>query len=298
MVSKQTNKCKGKVMANIDTLIQDIHKTLEKGINTGNIQNRDALDKCVREMYRSIRSTLDEGQREPSSTLRMSQIGKPTRQIWYDLKKTKRPDLDGQTKLKFLFGDLLESLLILLATVSGHEVTEEQQEVEVNGIKGHKDCRIDGVLVDVKSASSYAFKKFKDGTLQFDDPFGYIAQISGYAEAGNDKEAAFFAIDKSSAELALLKVDDMEMINASDRINELKEVTSKDTPPPRCYGDEADGKSGNRKLVIGCVYCPYKETCWADANGGQGLRAFKYSNGVRYLTVTAKVPDVEELTAA
>jgi hypothetical protein len=282
-------------MANIDTLIQDIYKTLEQGINTGSVQNRDALQKCASDMYHSIRRTLEEGQRESSSSLRMSQIGKPTRQIWYDLKKTKKRDLDGQTKLKFLFGDMLESLLILLATVSGHEVTEEQQEVEVNGIKGHKDCRIDGVLVDVKSASSYAFKKFKDGTLSLDDPFGYIAQISGYAEAGQDKEAAFFAIDKSSAELALLKVEDIDMINASDRINELKEVATKDTPPPRCYGDEADGKSGNRKLVIGCVFCPYKETCWADANGGQGLRAFKYSNGVRYLTVTAKTPDVEEI---
>jgi hypothetical protein len=284
-------------MANIDTLIQDIYKTLEKGINTGSVQNRDAIQKCTSAMYDSIRRTLEEGQRETSSNLRMSQIGKPTRQIWYDLKETKKPDLDGQTKLKFLFGDMLESLLILLATVSGHEVTEEQKEVEVNGIKGHKDCRIDGVLVDVKSASSYAFKKFKDGTLSLDDPFGYIAQISGYAEAGKDKEAAFFAIDKSSAELALLKVGDMDMINASDRINELKEVASKDTPPPRCYGDVEDGKSGNRKLVIGCVFCPYKETCWADANGGQGLRAFKYSNGVRYLTVTAKIPDVEEITA-
>lgn len=282
-------------MASIDTLIQDIYKTLEQGINTGSVQNRDALQKCASDMYHSIRRTLEEGQRESSSSLRMSQIGKPTRQIWYDLKKTKKRDLDGQTKLKFLFGDMLESLLILLATVSGHEVTEEQQEVEINGIKGHKDCRIDGVLVDVKSASSYAFKKFKDGTLSLDDPFGYIAQISGYAEAGQDKEAAFFAIDKSSAELALLKVEDMDMINASDRINELKEVATKDTPPPRCYGDEADGKSGNRKLVIGCVFCPYKETCWADANGGQGLRAFKYSNGVRYLTVTAKTPDVEEI---
>lgn len=282
-------------MASIDTLIQDIYKTLEQGINTGSVQNRDALQKCASDMYHSIRRTLEEGQRESSSSLRMSQIGKPTRQIWYDLKKTKKRDLDGQTKLKFLFGDMLESLLILLATVSGHEVTEEQQEVEINGIKGHKDCRIDGVLVDVKSASSYAFKKFKDGTLSLDDPFGYIAQISGYAEAGQDKEAAFFAIDKSSAELALLKVEDIDMINASDRINELKEVATKDTPPPRCYGDEADGKSGNRKLVIGCVFCPYKETCWADANGGQGLRAFKYSNGVRYLTVTAKTPDVEEI---
>ena len=66
-------------------------------------------------------------------------------------------------------------------------------------------------------------------------------------------------------------------------------------PPARCYNDTKDGESGNRKLAIGCVFCPYKKKCWADANGGAGLRAFKYSNGVRYLTQVAKTPNVEEL---
>ena len=43
------------------------------------------------------------------------------------------------------------------------------------------DCKIDGVVTDVKSVSTYGFKKFKDGTLAYDDPFGYVAQIKGYA---------------------------------------------------------------------------------------------------------------------
>ena len=43
------------------------------------------------------------------------------------------------------------------------------------------DCKIDGVLTDVKSTSSFGFKKFKEATLAFDDPFGYIDQIKAYA---------------------------------------------------------------------------------------------------------------------
>ena len=193
-------------------------------------------------------------------------------------------------------GDILEALLILLTELSGHKVTEQQKEVEIDGVKGHKDCRIDGVLVDVKTASSYAFKKFKEGTLHSDDPFGYIAQISGYAEAGNDQEAAFFAIDKSSSEMAIMKVENIRMINAKQRIGKVKNFINSDMPPDRCYPDEEDGKSGNRKLAIGCIYCPYKEDCWKDANGGQGLRQFKYSNGIRYLTQVGKLPDVPEVT--
>ena len=283
-------------MKTIDTLIEDIHTLLETGINTSTVQNRDKIRDFAMEISRSVSRQLGEGKREKMTSLRMSQIGKPDRQLWYELKSPVEPaPIDGQTKLKFIMGDILEALLILLTDLSGHKVTEQQKEVEIDGVKGHKDCRIDGTVVDIKSASSYAFKKFKEGTLHTDDPFGYIAQISGYAEADKDEEAAFFAIDKSSGEMAVMKVEPIRMINAKQRIGKVKNFISSDIPPARCYPDEEDGKSGNRKLAIGCVYCPFKEDCWKDANGGRGLRKFQYSNGIRYLTQVGKVPDVKEV---
>ena len=192
-------------------------------------------------------------------------------------------------------GHLLESLLLLLTKAAGHTVEQEQEEVVVEGVLGHQDARIDGWLVDIKSASSYAFKKFKDGTLGDNDSFGYIPQISAYATRHGDKQAAFFAIDKNNSELALLKIHDMEMIDAPARVRELKQVEKMETAPERCYSDEPDGASGNRKLAIGCVFCAFKNTCWSDANGGKGLRSFQYSNGVRYLTHVEKTPNVEEI---
>lgn len=283
----------------IDTLIEDIYDLLEQGTNVNSIKHRDAIQNFGRVVASAASSALSEGRRERSKNLRMSQIGKPNRQLWYDIRTTEETQetLSGSTRLKFLYGEILEALLVLLTEVSGHEVTEQQKTVEVEGIKGHKDCRIDGTLVDIKSASSYAFKKFKEGTLALNDPFGYIAQISGYAEAEGDKTAAFFAVDKSSGELALMTVDQMNMINASDRINYLKGVLKQATPPERCYEAEPDGKSGNMKLAVGCIYCPHKFECWKDANGGHGLRQFQYSTGVRYLTQVVNPPAVEELHA-
>lgn len=283
----------------IDTLIEDIYDLLEQGTNVNSIKHRDAIQNFGRVVASAASSALSEGKRERSKNLRMSQIGKPNRQLWYDIRTTEETQetLSGSTRLKFLYGEILEALLVLLTEVSGHEVTEQQKTVEVEGIKGHKDCRIDGTLVDIKSASSYAFKKFKEGTLALNDPFGYIAQISGYAEAEGDKTAAFFAVDKSSGELALMTVDQMNMINASDRINYLKGVLKQATPPERCYEAEPDGKSGNMKLAVGCIYCPHKFECWKDANGGHGLRQFQYSTGVRYLTQVVNPPAVEELHA-
>jgi len=274
---------------NIDTLIPDIYNMLEQGVDTDNAEMDKFLDDFASQVREAASIILQEGKREGKTNLRLSQIGKPDRQIWYGVKGVEGQPLSGQTRIKFLMGHLLEAVLIMLTKAAGHSVEAEQEEVTVEGVLGHQDCIIDGVLTDIKSASSFAFKKFRDNKLTEDDPFGYIAQISAYATRRGDKEAAFFAIDKNSGELAITKVHDLEMIDANARVNYLKGIIDTDTPPPRCYNDVPDGKSGNRKLSTGCTYCEYKTKCW------DNLRAFKYSNGVRILTHVAKTPDVEEV---
>jgi len=65
--------------------------------------------------------------------------------------------------------------------------------------------------------------------------------------------------------------------------------------PDRCYSAIPDGKSGNMRLPIGCVYCRHNRVCWSDSNEGKGLRTFKYASGKRHLVKVAKTPDVEEV---
>jgi hypothetical protein len=48
------------------------------------------------------------------------------------------------------------------------------------------------------------------------------------------------------------------------------------------------------KLPKGCTWCKYKYECHKDSNDGQGLRTFKYSNGLAYLTKVVSEPKVEE----
>ena len=228
--------------------------------------------------------------------LRLSAIGKPDRQLWYDVNSKKEiEDLTPSTRIKFLYGYILEELLLLCASIAGHKVTDQQKEVNVEGVLGHQDSMIDDVLIDCKSASAYSFKKFKKNTLLEDDPFGYIAQISAYAEANQVDKAAFLVIDKSSGEICLTPVHQMEMINAKERVKHLKGMVSNSHMPDRCYDPIPDGESGNLKLAIGCVYCSHKRECWSDCNNGKGLRAFRYSRGLNYLVKVAKEPKVEEV---
>ena len=285
-------------MKTIDTLVKDIYNLFEpeKDIELSEEELDKHLDSFTTSIKETMKNILNEKPRERRN-LRLSAIGKPARQLWYDKNDTKEVEpLASNVRIKFLYGHLLEDLLILLSRIAGHEVTELQKEVSVNGIKGHQDCMIDGVLVDCKSASGRSFEKFSNNKLHTDDPFGYIAQISAYAEANNVDEAAFLVIDKQHGNICLTNVHSLEMINAKERIDYLKGVMDKNTPPAKCYSDVPDGISGNHKLAIGCLYCSHKRTCWSDANQGQGLRAFNYAKGLRFLTKVGKVPNVEEVT--
>ena len=226
----------------------------------------------------------------------LSYIGIATRHLWYVIHSSSEVRLiSSSTRLIVWYGHILEHLLILVSRASGNTVTEEQKQVDVECIKGHQDCKIDNVLVDCKSASGYAFKKFANNRLADDDPFGYIAQISAYSAGNNVKEAYFLAIDKQHGNLALTRVHDLEMIDAKERGKYLKNVLESKTVPDRCYSDIPEGISGNRKLAIGCVFCPHKRECWSDVNNGKGLRAFKYEKGTTYLTHVAKEPRVQEI---
>ena len=284
-------------MKTIDTLVEDIYNLFDPMV-TNTIDEKE-LDKHLKEFTKNvtnnIKTVLNEQPRKQRK-LSLSAIGKPTRQLWYDKHSSSeaRP-ISSATRIKFLYGHILEDLLILLSRASGHTVTEEQKQVDVEGIKGHQDCKIDNVLVDCKSASGYAFKKFANNRLADDDPFGYIAQISAYSAGNNVKEACFLAIDKQHGNIALTRVHDLEMIDAKERVQYLKSALDSKTVPNRCYSDIPEGVSGNRKLAIGCVFCAHKRECWSDANNGQGLRAFKYEKGTTYLTQVYKEPRVQEI---
>jgi len=283
-------------MKKIETLVEDIYDLFNLSpIERDEKEVDELIDKFGDMLKVHIKEFMYSKPRD-SGNLRLSAIGKPNRQIWYDVNtEATEESLPPSTRIKFLYGYILEELLLLCASVAGHTVEAQQKEVSVEGVLGHQDAVIDGVLVDCKSASGFSFKKFESNTIAEDDPFGYIAQISAYAQANDIDKAAFLVIDKSTGKICLTPVHSMEMINAGKRVKFLKSIVSRDNIPDRCYAPVPDGKSGNYKLSIGCVYCRHKSMCWSDANQGKGIRTFKYSNGKRYLVQVAKTPDVEEI---
>lgn len=280
----------------IDTIATDI-KNLVAGISNGKPANvtEENMDKFllnIKEAFHSWNNPV----REKDGKLRMSVLGKPPRQLWYDRfspKKTK--SYDASLNIKFLYGHILEHLLLYLAELTGHKIGDQQKKVEIDNIKGHIDATVDGEVCDVKSASSFSFKKFKTGELVGDDPFGYHAQLSGYETGMGTNKGGFLVMDKSSGDVCFYKPDELAKPNVTTLIKTLQDTLKSDTPPDRCY-QLSETKGGNKSLPIGCQFCAHKWECYKDANDGKGLRVFKYSNKFVYLAEVNRQPNVEEIT--
>lgn len=281
-------------MKTIETLTADV-----ENLFNGHTPDPEKLQRFATALAGVVANRLRTSGDGRQAYLRLSNVGKPPRQVYYDIQgygpgaKHVPEKLSAADKLKFLYGDIIEELFLYLAEEAGHEVSDRQKRVEVDGIVGHLDAKIDGTVVDIKSASKFSFGKFADGSLlRGDDPFGYVSQISGYATAENSP-AAIWAIEKERAYQAVLHVP---VKDPGPKIKELRDVLERSDPPPRCYEPIPVGKSGNQGLPVGCVFCAHKRECWADANRGRGLRVFQYSTGPTYLVTVFETPKVEEIT--
>lgn len=281
---------------NPSTIPEDIYRLLsddnDHEVSEENVQWAGEVFKQL------LRSRLKKREiKKGEDVLRFSALGKKDRQIWYQANMPEAAEqMPGKQNFKFLYGDTIEVLLLFLAKEAGHTVENTQLGVTCDGVNGSIDADIDGVLTDVKSASSFSFEKFRSGNYLFDDPFGYVSQLSAYANSLQRDRAGFLVADKVHGDIAFVEFS-KEYIEGNPpgpRIANLREVIKSETPPEKCYPPVPEGKSGNMKLGIGCSYCPFKDECWKDANDGKGLRKFIYSRGPVWLTDVKREPKVDE----
>jgi hypothetical protein len=287
------------LMKTTNTLVDDIYNLVQYKSPDRSVDAEQIIDDFGEACKALMRKEFTQRGSFDGRKLRMSNIGKTDRYLWNHYNNVgPKEKMQPHTLVKFMYGHLIEEMLLLFVRLAGHTVTHEQAEAEVQGIKGSMDCKIDGVVTDVKSASTFGFKKFKDATLAFDDPFGYIDQIKGYARSEGETEVGWLAMDKANGHLTFLKYDledkqapvyEVLGKDIEDRIIHIKEMVEQKEPPELCYETVPDGKSGNMKLATGCSYCHFKHACYPN------LRTFAYSYGPRYLTEVVNEPKVQEI---
>ena len=67
----------------------------------------------------------------------MSNIGRDDRYLWNVVNNPGvAEELTPNTHVKFMYGHLIEELLLFLTRLAGHEVTDEQKRCEVSALQG------------------------------------------------------------------------------------------------------------------------------------------------------------------
>jgi len=295
-------------MPAIETLSKDIYTILDQRVQ--HAPNSElAAAYAMRIGGELAKSTLPRNRPREKGKMWASDLGKTClRQAWYNFNAPQYGEpLNGQTKFKFLYGNLIEEAVLYLAEEAGHTVTHPQYRVEhtVNSdwkISGKIDGCIDGTLMDVKSTSSFGFKRYKDGINATNDSFGYRFQL-GYYKGFNDITPApkdtvgFVWIDKQNGHIKYTpcSVPSRSVITAK-AAQIITAIDKTEDDVLRGYTTEPYGKSGNMKLRVGCSYCPYKERCYKDSNHGKGLRTFLYNQGPISFAEVAREPKTQEIT--
>jgi hypothetical protein len=278
----------------LDTIVEDIYRVVE---------GKGGWDATVTEFFSSSLSSIAEArfsqEQVPRDYLSLSGIGSPCdRRLWYKINQTESSEpLTAEALGTFFYGDLLEALVLSLAKAAGHNVEGMQDRVEVFGIPGSRDAVIDGVTVDVKSASKYGFEKFRKHNLREDDPFGYISQLSSYVYAGKDDplvknktEGAFLVVQKDRFKLCLDRYDFTEEIaKKEEEIERVKKLVAGSIPEDRIPPVPQSKTSENTVLSTTCGYCDFRKVCWPEA------RTFLYSTGPVFMVDVVNEPRVTEL---
>jgi hypothetical protein len=279
-------------MPNINRLIPDIYTIVGK-------KDGWFTDAIARELSYDISKRLQAslGEQKGVPYLRLSALGpRCPKALWHSIHTPELAEsLPPWAEVKYAFGHILEALAIALAKAAGHTVTGEQDELVLDGVPGHRDCVIDGCIVDVKSCSSRAFDKLKNKTLAQDDSFGYLDQLDGYVVASASdplvevKDKGYLlGIDKTLGHMCLYEHRIREE-HIRARIRRYQEIVSRNESPECECGTQLDGVSGNLRLDTKASYSLYKYCCFPK------LRTFVYASGPRYLTRVVRKPDVPEV---
>ena len=293
-------------MKDINTITEDIYHVLDA------TQDHEH-DATLVEGYASRiggelhKATAPRNKPRTRGSLWASDLGKKClRAHWYNFNGNSTVEkLEGHTKFKFLYGNLLEEAVLYFAEEAGHAVSHAQGRVEwqVNEdwqVTGRIDAVIDGKLVDVKTTSTYGFKRYKDGITPSNDSFGYLEQVGFYTHFnGFDVPidgTGFLWVDKGNGHIKYTEVVPPTKDELEQRANNIIQAVDKEEHEVvRFYKPEPYGKSGNMSLPISCSYCPHKQTCWRDSNNGQGLRGFAYNHAPVWFTDVQREPRCPEL---
>jgi hypothetical protein len=243
------------------------------------LENGDVTisDDTKEQVYKEVKVALDRefsgaDRAKRGFTLRMSNIGRPYCQLWFQKNKPEvAREPESGFAIKMMIGDIVEAAFKGFLKEAGVEYTDTKKVVWITSsgkeIVGHYDLEMNGAVDDVKSASPYAFdRKFESfETLAADDSFGYVAQLAAYARGSGLKVGGWWVINKTTGQFKYTPADGMDVDAVlADIEAKIAELDANEFR--RCFEPVEETfrskLTGNTKLSSSCGFCDFKDSCW------------------------------------
>ena len=231
----------------------------------------DTIKQVAADVADAMQRQFGSGKSRGDFTLRMSNVGRPTCQLWYDKNKPEAAiPLPTTFVMNMMIGDIVEAVFKGLLTEAGvkYEDTDKVSlSVGDDNISGSYDLILDGAVDDIKSASDWSYRNKFDSyeSLAGKDGFGYLPQLAGYAKATNKRAGGWWVINKANGKFKYLSASGL---NVNEEIDKIKKTISKvkENKFERCFEPVPEtfrGKpTGNKVLNDGCKFCSYRFDCW------------------------------------
>jgi len=248
-----------------------IHRYLEDVRKAKRGMSSATIARIVRDVQEAVEKQFNQGERK--FTMRMSNIGRPYCQLWFDKNKPEEGiDMPANFLMNMMIGDIVEAVFKGVLTEAGVDFSDGFKSTLTVGkhkIDGTHDLIMDKRVDDIKSASPWSYNnKFRDyATLKAHDSFGYIGQLAGYSKALGVEPGGWWVLNKATGEFKYVSAWDMA-VDRQDILDEVEDKANKlvQNKFERCFEpvEETFRKkpTGNKILGEECGWCKYRFKCW------------------------------------
>jgi len=249
-----------------------LHQYMENAANGKSTMSAETIQQVGQDVINALERQFGGGNKRDKFGLRMSNVGRPTCQLWFEKNKPEEAlPLPTTFVMNMMIGDIVEAVFKGLLKEAGVQYEDDEKVTldldENTSVSGTYDIVIDGAVDDVKSASNWSYtNKFESfDTLKKGDAFGYVAQLAGYAKASGKRAGGWWVVNKANGEFKYVPATGIDVDAEVSKIKETADAVEANEFK-RCFDAVPEtfrGKpTGNTVLGTECGFCRYRFSCW------------------------------------
>jgi len=250
-----------------------LHQYMEDALAGKTTMSAETIEQVASDVKDAMKRQFNSMGRKGDFRLRMSNIGRPSCQLWYEKNKPEvATPLPTTFIMNMMLGDIVEAVFKGLLKEAGVKYEDSETvtlELSDTSINGTYDIVIRDAVDDIKSASNWSYtNKFESyDTLASSDGFGYIAQLAGYAKASGKQAGGWWVVNKANGDFKYVPAKWMDVDKEIEKVEETV-AKLKENKFERCFKPEKETfrreETGNLVLNKNCTFCSFKYDCWPE----------------------------------